>query len=177
VSRHLAAVGFIAMSMLVVPAIRAAPADPRRSIGAGNELMKVRDADPIELERAVLRFGDVAVLALLADGQAGPVRLAAIRAARWLVAPEHALPVLAELVVGRDSVLAPAAALASMRIARELDPDALSRREADPQQLALALRTLRRGLRTPQVRADLRMIAAEAVASIEATGWATAAPR
>jgi hypothetical protein len=175
VSPRLAALAFVAASSLVVPAIRAAPPDPGRSSAAPAALEQIRDADPIELARAVLRLGDVAVLALLSDGQSGPARLAGIRAARWLVAPEHALPALAELVASRDSLLAPAAALACMRIARELDVDALSRREADPTELALVLSTLRRALRTPQVRADLRMMTAEAVASIEATAWAATA--
>jgi hypothetical protein len=175
VNPRLAALGFVAASSLGLTPLHAAPPPaPPRSSAAADALGQIRDADPIELSRAVLRLGDLAVLALLADGQPGPARLAAIRAARWLVAPEHALPKLAELVAGRDSLLAPAAALASMRIARELDTDALSRREADPTELALALSTLRRALRTPEVRADLRMMVAEAVASIEATGWAPA---
>jgi hypothetical protein len=173
VNRRVAALGFVAASSLGVIAIRAAPPAPARS-SAADALGQIRDADPMEFSRAVLRLGDSAVLALLEDTQPGPARLAGIRAARWLVAPEHALPQLAELVTGRDSLLAPAAALASMRIARELDADALSRREADPTELALALSTLRRALRTPQVRADLRVLVAEAVASIEATAWAAA---
>jgi hypothetical protein len=177
VSPRLSALGLFAASSLVLTTVRATPPDPGRSSAAANALGEIGDADPIEISRVVLRLGDRAILALLADGQPGPARLWGIRAARWLVAPEHALPALAELLAGRDSLLAPAAALASMRIARELDADALSRREADPTQLALALSTLRRVLRTPQVRADLRMMAADAVASIEATAWAAALPR
>lgn len=177
VSRHLAALGLVAASALVLTAVRAAPPDPGSPGAAADALERIEDADPIELSRAVLRVGDRSVLALLAEQQPGATRLAAIRAARWLVAPEHALPMLAELTAGRDSLLAPAAALASLRIARQLDADALSRREADPAELAIALATLRLALRTPHMRSDMRMMAAEAVALIEATGWATAAPR
>jgi hypothetical protein len=177
VSPRLAALGWFAASWLVLTTVRAAPADPGRSSAAADALERVADADPIELSRAVLRLGDRSVLALLAEGQPGPARLAGIRAARWLVAPEHALPMLAELSAGRDSLLAPAAALASVRIARQLDADALSRREADATQLADALSTLRRALGTAHLRADLRMMAAETVALIEAIGWAATAPR
>jgi hypothetical protein len=175
VSPRLAALGLFTASSLVFSAVRAAPPEPAHSSVAADALEAIRDADPIELSRVVMRIGDRPVLALLAEGQPGPARLAGIRAARWLVAPEQALPVLAELTAGRDSLLAPAAALATMRIARALDADSLSRREADPAELAIALSTLRLALRTPHVRADLRMMAAEAVAAIEATAWAAPA--
>lgn len=86
--------------------------------------------DALEVGRQVEAMGDEPVLAAMeADRLA--LRLGAIRGARWLAAPEEALPTLAALAAGDDPDLAPAAARAGAEIAAELRVDDLTAREAD----------------------------------------------
>lgn len=138
------------------------------------ELMRVPDSDPLELARVAGRCGDRGVLLLLSDSTPGAMRLAAIGASRWLIAPESALPALIRLLGGRDSLLAPAAARATLEIALRLDRDALDCREAAPEQLAASLTALRQVSEMPHVRPELRMMAGRAAALLEAAGVPTA---
>jgi hypothetical protein len=137
---------------------------------AASQLLALRSADPLELARVVARVGDSAVLALLAADKPVATRLAAVRAAAWLRQPEQALGTLAELLAGRDSELAPAAARAALQIAQGLDADALAQREVAPAQLTQVLVALLRASELPRVRPDLRAMAAAAAEQLRAAG-------
>lgn len=157
-----------ACALLADPKAAAAQHPPAGEAAAA--LVGVRNADPLELARVVARFGDDAVLALLAPEQPVSVRLAAVRAAPWLLEPERALTRIAGWIGGRDSELAPAAARAALRIARTLDADTLARREVAPAALADALAALLRAAELPHVRQDLQRMAAAAAAQLRAAG-------
>jgi hypothetical protein len=120
-------------------------------------LLAIVDADPLEIDRVVQRFGDGAVLKLLAPATPLVTRLAAVRATPWLRAPERALGALSELAAGRDPELAPAAARAALEIARQLDAAALARRECSPVELLDVLARLQaigaRDAVAPHIRA------------------------
>jgi hypothetical protein len=122
--------------------------------------------DPLEQARVTAGFGDDAVLSLLAPEQPVAVRLAAVRATPWLREPERALARLCELLAGRDSELAPAAARAALQIARSLDADTLARREVAPATLTDALAALQRAADLPQIRQDIQRMAAAAAAQL-----------
>jgi hypothetical protein len=109
------------------------PADPAEQ--AAKALLAIVDADPLELGRVVQRFGDGAILKLLAPATPILTQLAAVRASPHLRAPERALRALTELAAGRDPELAPAAARATFEIARQLDGASLARRECLPAEL------------------------------------------
>jgi hypothetical protein len=111
----------------------ALPVDPAEQ--AAKALLAIVDADPLELNRVVQRFGDGAILELLAPPTPILTQLAAVRASPWLRAPERALGALTELAAGRDPELAPAAARAALEIARQLDGASLARRECAPDEL------------------------------------------
>lgn len=127
----------------------------------------VEDADPVELARLVDRLGDEAVLERLADDEASfVVKLAAVRAARYLVGPEHALAPLAELLAGRDPRLAPAAGMTLLAIGDRLSMPGLDRREVLPERLAPALERLDAVAADETARADLRAVAAHVAAQL-----------
>jgi len=128
----------------------------------------VADADPLELSRRVMQHGDDAVVARLSEDQPVVVQLAAVRASRFMRAPEAALPRLAQIARGRDPDLAPAAALACHRIARDLDTPALARREARRTALAPARADLEALAGDETARADLRRLAAFAADALAA---------
>jgi hypothetical protein len=127
--------------------------------------------DPLELARLVDRVGDGAVVAKIGDATSAPaVRLRAVRAARFLDAPEAALLPLAELARGRDPILAPAAALAAYRIASALTLPGLEAREAALAELQPARRALDALGADESARGDLRGLALFAAAALEALG-------
>lgn len=154
-----ALVPLVLLSSLALPA--AAQGDP---------LLAVRDADPMELARVADRLGDAAVLARLGEGQSRDVRLAAIRAARFIDGPELALEPLARIAAGRDPLLAPAAARAALAIAGELDLDALAQREVEPSSLSAARALFVALSRDARARADLRAAAEHVAARLEQLG-------
>jgi hypothetical protein len=132
-------------------------------------LLAAVDDDPLALARWVDRRGDAALLdALESDRPA--LRLAAIRAARWMSGPEAALEPLARLAAGRDPDLAPAAALACYRIVRDLDAVALDRREVLRGRLAPARKALAALQGDGAARLDLRRLAGFSVEGLEALG-------
>lgn len=154
-------VGAVVAALVHVAAPAAAQDDAR---------LMAADADPMELARAAARLGDAAVLARLDDGRARDVRLAAIRATPFLHAPERALATLAALAGGRDSLLAPAAALAALRIVRVLDGPSLDRRECAPSELHDARVAWERVTHDATARADIHHAAAEIAAALPALG-------
>jgi hypothetical protein len=145
--------------LLASGAAAQAPADP---------LAAVADADPAELARVAERIGDREVLDRLGAGRPAVVRLAAIRTTPWLRAPEAALPSLARIAGGRDSILAPAAALYAMRIATSLDTDAVAAREVLPSDLDGARTDLEALAADSTARPDLRRAAALAADALRA---------
>ncbi|MFW6050009.1 MAG: hypothetical protein ACODAU_02475 [Myxococcota bacterium] len=116
--------------------------------------------DPLEVGLFVERHGDPYVLLRLRSAHPVDTRLAAVRSTPWLREPERALEELAGLAAGRDPHLAPAAAWAAHRIATDLDPSALERREVTRSELAPARRRLRRLAEDGTARRDLRRLAA-----------------
>lgn len=157
--------GVLGLGVALVGAALAAHADaPVPSLAA------VGDADPLELARVVSRLGDAAVLRSLGSGRPVAERLAAVRAAPWLGAPERALPPLIELLAGRDSELAPAAGLSVARVASVLDADALARREVRVAELAPVRARLVEVAQNDALRADLRAFADAAAAALRAIG-------
>jgi hypothetical protein len=147
-----------------------ASAQARHPEDAAAALLAVDDADPLELARIVHRFGDASILVLLEAERPASVRLAAVRAAPWLAEPEQALPALSAMIATRESDLAPAAARATLHIARLLDADALSRHELLPAELRAVVTRLRTAAEQGWVREDLRLMAALAAAQLEAAG-------
>lgn len=135
-----------------------APADP---------LGTFLDADPLDIERAVARAGDALVLSRLARGSV-PQKLAAVRAAPFLAAPEAAVGALATLAAGSDPDLAPEAARAVLTIARALTLESLARREAELSTLVEARAALRRLAADTSARADVRRAAAMAAGALAA---------
>jgi hypothetical protein len=157
-SRLLLALGGLLVASPLLPSRLGRTQTPLPS-PAGEALLQVRGDDPLRLSRLVARCGDHAILSLLGAGQPGAVRLAAIGASRFLLAPESALGDLSELIGSRDSLLAPAAARAAVQIASGLDAEALSRREASTEQLGAVLLHLRKVAEMARVRGELRMMA------------------
>lgn len=134
------------------------PADPLRS---------ALDADPLDLARSVDRAGDALVLRRLAHGTVAQ-KLAAVRAAPFLAAPEVALLALSALAAGRDPDLAPEAARAALTIARALTPEGLARREAELTLLVPPRDALRRLATDVSARSDVRYAAALAAGALAA---------
>lgn len=137
---------------------------------AASALVAVNDADPLELARVVHRYGDSAILALLDTAQPTAARLAAIRATPWLAQPEDALTLLVREVASRDAELAEAAARALLAIAQRLDVATLERREQSPSALGPVVASLDALAGQTWIRADLRALAASAVAQLRAAG-------
>jgi len=131
-------------------------------------LVAIFDADPLELARVTRLLGDAEIAKRLGAGQSTEVRLAAVRAARFMRQPEVALMALSDLAGERDGVLAQAAVRALVIIVRELDADALSRREVDPQSLVPARDQLKELASREHLRADLRSDVNAALAMLTA---------
>jgi hypothetical protein len=137
---------------------------------ASSALLAADDADPLELARVVQRFGDAAVLSLLEASQPVATRIAAMRATPWLARPEDALALLAPEVASRDAELAEAAARGLLAIAQRLDGAALERREQSASALGPVVASLDAVAGQTWIRADLRALAATAVAQLQASG-------
>jgi len=133
-------------------------------------LVAISDADPLSLAAAVWRMGDEGVLADLRPGVSVVRRLAAIRAARWMRAPEDALSPLIALVRERDPELSRAAAHALAVIARELHMDALARREVVLGDLKQARAALSELAAVEHLPADVRANLAGAALSLQLAG-------
>lgn len=123
-------------------------------------IVKVASGDPLELGRFVEKHGDRYVLLRLRAEHPADTRLAAVRAAPWLDAPERALVPLAHIAAGRDPELAPAAAWSAYRIATSLDPIALGDREVLWSDIAPARALLRHLAADATARPDIRRVAA-----------------
>lgn len=141
---------------LSFPAIAAAADDPLA-------VLEPVDADPLELARVVARLDSDAVLSALGEPAGVRRRLALIRAAPWIDGPHRALLPLAPYMAGRDSLLAPAAALSVARIVSDLDAATLSAEEVMPAELESARRAMASILAAEHVRPDIRAVAALAV--------------
>lgn len=135
-------------------------------------LLEIHDADPLRLANAVERLGDVAIVARFDAPYPLAVRMLAVQAARFLHAPELALPPLAELAAGTDPDLAPAAMRSLLAIARSLDRASLDAREHDPafghDELARTRATLTALAADETARLDLRRAAEAIVAMLAA---------
>lgn len=137
---------------------------------AADPLAAALDADPLDVARLVRRVGDALVLTRLAPSAAVtiPQRLAAMRAAPFLAAPEAALVALAALAAGRDPDLAPEAARSALTIARALSLEDLARREAELTGVVAARDALRRLAADTSARGDVRRAAAVAAGALAA---------
>lgn len=123
-------------------------------------IVKIASGDPLELGRFVEKHGDRYVLLRLHADYPADTRLAAVRAAPWLDAPERALVPLAHIAAGRDPELAPAAAWSAYRIATSLTPIALQQREVLWSNIAPARPLLLHLAADRTARADIRRVAA-----------------
>lgn len=133
-------------------------------------LLAVHDADPLALAQAVDRLGDDAVMARLGPEHPMALRRVAVSGCRFLHAPERALPTLAELAVGRDPELAPAAMRTVLAIARALTRADLDAREHDGDELVRARATLTSLAADATARPDLRRAAETALAQLAPLG-------
>ena len=152
----------IVCSLLAAAVASVAPARVMAQPRPNDPLAQVVSSDPLELARVVDRLGDEAVLARL--GAMGldtatldpAVVIAALRASPWLHAPEDALPRLAEIAAGHDPDLAPAAALAIVRIAERLTRADLDAREGSDDPIRAVLPALAAIGEDTTARPDLR---------------------
>ena len=141
---------------LALPSRAQPSSDPLTSLG-----------DPLELARYVESIGDAAIVERLgAEETPLDERLGAIRAARWLEAPERALAGLALLAGGDDPDLAPAAARSGQTCARTITVDDLAARESDLDLLASAAAQWQRVADDESARADIRAAAAMTAQSL-----------
>lgn len=155
------------LALVLVAALEAHSGEADAHAQAPDPLLAVHSADPLELARVVDRIGDDAVLDRLPSETPLAVRLLAVRASPWLHAPELALAPLTALAAGRDPDLAPAAALAILRIAERLDRAELDAREAGGDEIEAALAPLGALAADVTARADLRRGAAVAGSYLE----------
>jgi hypothetical protein len=142
---------------------------------AGDQLAAA--LDPLDRARSVAQLGDARVLALLtvARGEHGSVVnvarvLPAVLGAPWLADASRALPLLLELMPGRDPDLAPAAAQAVVEIARGLVEGARVPESVGAEQLKAWTTQLAVIEQNARVRADIRIAATEAIALLNAAG-------
>lgn len=145
-----------------------ARSDDSKSEARSDSFTAIADADPMRLARIVDRLGDKAVMARLGKNNPIELRLAAVRASRWMQAPERALAILARLVGSRDSELAPAAARAAWHIASELNADVLAEREVEPEILSPVLDLFDRAADNAFLRKDIRLLAAQTADALKA---------
>lgn len=157
-------------TLVMTPLLAATAPKPlcAQAKAALDPLVAIFDADPLELARVTRLLGDAEIIKRVGGGQPTEVRLAAARAARFMRQPELALLPLTTLAAERDGVLAQAATRAVLAIVRELDRDALSRREGDPQSLVPVREQLRALLDREHLRADLRADVNAALAMLTA---------
>jgi hypothetical protein len=127
---------------------RADPADPLAHADVVSAIGVAHVADEV---------GDRTLAAWLAEPPRRNLALVAARAAPYAFAPERLVPALAQLLCGRDPVLAPEAAVAFVQIAERLRLSELAAREALRADLRAARDSLRCAAESrPPVRADLR---------------------
>jgi len=129
--------------------------------------------DPLARARAVAALGDARVLAQLAPrpdgGRPEPaLALAAIRSAPWLADPALALPLLIAMMNGRDPDHAPAAAEATIEIARGLVERSRLPESVTPDKLAAWIKDLGAVELSARVRADIRLGAVQSAALLSA---------
>lgn len=156
------------LCLVVIPSL--ARSDDAKNKPPLDPFAAIVDADPMKLARAVDRFGDNAVLARLGKDNPVEIRLAAVRASRWMQAPERALVTLARLVSSRDSELAPAASRAAWTIASELNDDVLADREVLPEVLSPVRVLFDRAADNAFLRSDIRLFASQIADSLKAAG-------
>jgi hypothetical protein len=147
--------------LLLITISSFARSDDSKSELRSDAFAVITDANPMKLARVVDRLGDNAVLARLGKDNPVEIRLAAVRASRWMRAPERALATLARLVSSRDSELAPAAARAAWYIASELNDDVLAEREVVPGVLSAVRNAFDRAADNAVLRADIKLLAAQ----------------
>lgn len=146
-----------------------APA-PVAAVAAGETLPV--DSDPLVLARFVDRAGDAAVLAWMTPDRTGLMRGLAFQAARFMRAPELALPILVGAMAGSDPDLSPCAARATLAIVEGFGPGDLAQREADLSRLEPVVGELQRVAEAPRSRADIAVMAATAAVVLsEALKW------
>jgi hypothetical protein len=126
----------------------------------------VERAAPLDLANLVDRLGDNAVIERLEPAVPVEIQLVAVRAAPWMKAPESVLPRLVTLVEGRDSELAPEAARAAAQIANVLDSYEIQTREIAVDELATVRERLALAGTNELLRADIRLYAVQAAASL-----------
>lgn len=136
---------------LTCGAVRADRADPLAHADVVSAIGLARVADEV---------GDGTLATWLGEPPSRVHALVAARAAPFASAPERLVPGLARLLCGRDPVLAPEAAVASVQIAERLRLSELAAREALRAELRAAADALRCAAesRAP-VRADLKAAA------------------
>jgi hypothetical protein len=176
-SRHVVTLAVLAVLATLAPTSATTRADATAKDDAeapaqrvGEALLAIPDADPLELERVVQRFGDAELRALLARPGEVAVCLAATRAAPMLRRPELALEALVGLAEGRDSLLAPAAARAALTIALRLDADTLASHELRATELAHVRSALRSLAERETAGADIRLAAGTAAEALSGAG-------
>lgn len=160
----------LAGACLPCPAALAAPAGqtPGSLAERLSPLSAAMDRDPLEMARAVRHCDPGAIRAALDGPDVSPVlQLAAIRGAPWLRRPEEALVALVRIMGGRDSLLAPAAAVAIRRIVAALDAHVLAAAEVDLGDLEGLRAPLQALVEQPLLRPDFRAVAAEALAWLD----------
>jgi hypothetical protein len=128
------------------------------------------DLESLELAAIVDRVGDAAVVACLAESAPVSARLAAVRAAAYLRAPEAALPALVELAAARDPELAPLAARRTFVIAQRLVQEVGAQRDFSPSELSPVRAALQRSVAERRPRADLRLWLEQALQLLSALG-------
>ncbi len=156
--------------LLCQPLVRAdgdAGARGARSMTLDHPLLAVPAGDPLELARAVDRYGDGPVLVALGGEAAVAVRLQAIRAAPFLAEPERALLTLIDIVGGRDPDLAPAAGRAVLAICRAMAEARTRPVDGHRPELERQLGGLRVLQDREHLRRDLRATAGAAAAMLE----------
>lgn len=150
-------------ALALVASARAEP--PQAALAPGTLLL----ANDLELAAWAQATGDEAVLKALGSADLA-TRFTAARATVWLAAPELALLPLAGVAAGRDPDLAAVAARRSLRIAQALMLRGLAVGEVLPGDLRAARAALSEVAGMARVRADIRMLAAQAAELLRALG-------
>lgn len=152
---------FFSLTVLVSDRALSEPQAP-----IADPFMMLERAAPLELANLVDRLGDNAVIERLQPTTSVEIQLVALRAAPWMKSPESVLSRLADLVEGRDSELAPEAARAAAQIAKLLDSYEIQTREIAAHELAGVRERLALAGNNELLRADIRLYAAQAAASL-----------
>lgn len=122
------------------------------------------DSDPLVLARYVDRVTDQQVLSLLTPDQTPQMRQLGALCARWLDAPERALPALTTLMASPDPDVAPVAARSAQAIAESLWAFELRERGVSVPFLREIIAGLGAVAASKRARADIRYRAAAAAA-------------